>query len=140
MNQYLAGFPFDGADSFWSLFFKAAPFATFGVLGYLALRYRQTRVRGPAVVGVALITGVKVAPWVIGNPGRGNRPCRIELRVQIHGREPYAATTRQNFDAVALASPIQPGRLVPVRVEQDRPRRILIDLSHPLTGPLASPA
>lgn len=140
MNQHLAVFPFDGADSFWSLFFKAAPFATFGVLGYLALRYRQTRVREPAVVGMAIIAGVKVAPWVIGNTGSGNRPCRIELRVQLHGREPYAATIRQNFDVVALASLIQPGRVVPVRIEQDHPRHVLIDLTHPRSGPLASPA
>src|SRR4051812_958241 len=72
------------------IFEIAGPVLSFGpvvLLAYLFLRYRQTKVRGPSVSGTAEILSLKVARWVIGNPGRGERPCVLGLRVQVPGRE-----------------------------------------------------
>ena len=101
-----------------------------GQWGYLEIKYRETKVRGPALLGTAEVLSVKVGPWVIGKSGR--RPCRLELRVQIPGRETYEVTIRQNLENLTLKSSVQPGRTVAVQVEEAEPQHVRVDLSREL--------
>ncbi|WP_029114545.1 hypothetical protein [Mycobacterium sp. URHB0044] len=117
------------------IFEIAGPVLSFGpvvLLAYLFLRYRQTKVRGPSVSGTAEILSLKVARWVIGNPGRGERPCVLGLRVQVPGREAYEVSIRQHIEQFALALRVQPGRIVPVEVGEANPQHVRIDLSQPV--------
>lgn len=46
---------------------------------------------------------------------QGSRMCRIELKVNIPGREPYVAVTEKNLRSAEQAA-VQPGETVQVRV------------------------
>ena len=54
--------------------------------------------------------------------------CRIRLRVEIPGREPYDVTIEQRVDPLRLAA-LQPGTTVAVRVEPADPLNVRIDFS-----------
>lgn len=65
--------------------------------------------------------------------------CRIGLRVEIVGREPYDVTIEQRVDPLRMAA-LQPGTTIAVRVDPADPLKVRIDLSEPVRSPGAIPA
>ena len=105
---------------------------------------RETRIRGQALTGTAQVLSVKTR-GAVGDYSQGSQRAvgRIRLRIQLAGREPYEATTRQNFRPSAFAA-LQAGRTVAVLVDSADPRKVRIDLSQPVTewnvqSPVAPP-
>lgn len=94
---------------------------------------RETKIRGPALTGTAQVLSVKTR-GAVGDPMQGSQRAvsRIRLRVQVPGREPYEATTRQNFRPWAFDA-IQTGRTVAVVVDSANPQKVRIDLGQPVT-------
>jgi hypothetical protein len=64
--------------------------------------------------------------------------CRIALRVEIPGREPYDATVEQRVDPLRLAT-LQPGTTVAIRVDPAESLNVQIDFSQPTAPPGAEP-
>ena len=65
---------------------------------------------------------------------RGNKNghdlCRIELEVNVPGREPYVAVVEKPLWPAGQAA-VQPGKTVPVRVDIDNPKSLWFDFNHP---------
>ncbi len=130
------------ANSLDQLFIELLPVlsvAPIAVWLYLMLKYRDPKLRGPTIAGTAQVLSVKVAPWVIGNPGNGDRPCSIGLRVSVPEREGYDVTVRQKVDNFVLRLRLAPGAVVPVEVDARNPRRVRIDFSRWRSAPMSNP-
>ena|ERR1700739_38769 len=67
----------------------------------------------------------------IRNNKNGHDLCRIELEVNIPGREPYVAVVEKPLWAAGQAA-VQPGKTVPVRVDTDNPKSLWFDFNHPV--------
>lgn len=84
--------------------------------------------RGHTLAGMAQVLAVKSTGTVTNNTGY---ECKIALRVEVPGREPYDVTVRQTIDVAAMAA-IRPGTTVPVKVLAAHPRRVRIDFDQPV--------
>jgi len=60
----------------------------------------------------------------------GREVCRIELEVNIPGREPYVAVVEKPLWPAAQAA-LQPGKAVRVRVDTDNPKSLRFDFDEP---------
>jgi hypothetical protein len=94
---------------------------------------RERKIRGPALTGMAQILSVRTLGAVGTYPRRV--VCRIRLRVDVPGREPYEAVARQNFTPWVLDARIHPGATAAVRVNSGNPKHVQIDLSQPVHHP-----
>ncbi|OBK21803.1 hypothetical protein A5634_09460 [Mycobacterium asiaticum] len=90
-------------------------------------RIRKPRCSGPPLTGIARIESLESAGSVVDN----RYICKIVLRVEIPGREPYDATVRRAVNPVSMAS-VQPGKVVAVQVDSTDPQKVLIDPSGPI--------
>jgi hypothetical protein len=101
-----------------------------GVMVVMFIKSRQTKIRGSTLTGTARVLSVETTGVAVGE---SRRPvCRIGLRVQVRGREPYDVTVRQDF--LAWEMPAQ-GETVSVQVEAANPQKVRIDYSQPVVGP-----
>jgi hypothetical protein len=60
----------------------------------------------------------------------GHDLCRIELEVNILGREPYVTVVEKPLWPAGQAA-VQPGKTVPVRVDTDNPKSLSFDFNRP---------
>jgi hypothetical protein len=60
----------------------------------------------------------------------GRNLCRIELEVNIPGREPYVTVVEKPLWPAGQAA-LQPGKTVLVRVDADKPESLRFDFNHP---------
>jgi hypothetical protein len=60
----------------------------------------------------------------------GHDLCRIELEVNIPGREPYVTVVEEPLWPAGQAA-VQPGKTVLVRVDTDNPKSLWFDFNHP---------
>lgn len=94
--------------------------------------------RKPKFTGAPLIgTGQVVSVQPTGSSiQRGGLPpeyrCRIALRVDVPGREPYGVTVDQLVDSMVLPN-LRPGTNVVVQVDSANPANIHVDFSQPVT-------
>jgi hypothetical protein len=99
------------------------------VLIYLLfMRARNPKIRGPALTGTAQVLSLETTGGVINNV---NYVCRIGLRVEVRGREPYDVTVRRLIPVTAMAA-VQPGSIIAVQVDSANPHSVRIDLSQPV--------
>lgn len=119
-------------DLFGAALTYGVPICVGALLVYLFFRTRETKVRGPAQTGTAKVLSVRKIGWAVGNPPNQRSACRIGLRVEIPGGEPYEVTVHQNFEPYVLGMAVVPGRTVPVQVEEANPQHVRIDLSQPI--------
>lgn len=94
---------------------------------------RERKIRGPALTGTAQVLAVRTLGAVATYPRRV--VCRIRLRVDVPGHEPYEATARQNFTPRVLDARIHTGGTVAVRVDSSNPKHVLVDFSQPIHHP-----
>jgi hypothetical protein len=94
---------------------------------------REGKIRGPALTGTAQILSVRTLGAVAAYPRRV--VCRVRLRVDVPGHEPYETTARQNFTPWVLDAHIHAGGTVAVRVNSTNPKHVQIDLSRPVHHP-----
>lgn len=94
---------------------------------------RERKIRGPALTGTGQILSVRTLGAVATYPRRV--VCRIRLRVDVPGHEPYEATARQNFTPWVLDARIHAGGSVAVRVNSTNPKHVQIDLNQPIHQP-----
>jgi hypothetical protein len=99
------------------------------MLVYLYFRTRETKVRGPALNGTAQVLSVRKVGWAVGTPPNQKSACRVALRVNVLGVEPYEVTVHQNFEPFVLGLVVVPGKTVPVQVEEANPQHVRIDLT-----------
>jgi hypothetical protein len=101
-------------------------------------RIRKPRFTGAALFGIARIQSLASTGTVINN----RYVCKIRLRVEIPGREPYEVTVRQAVHPISMAS-VQPGSIVRVQIDSDDLQKVRIDSAQPMraaaTGSTGSP-
>ena len=85
-------------------------------------RIRKPRFTGPALIGIARIQSLASTGTVINN----RYVCKIRLRVEISGHEPYEVTVRQAVHPISMAS-VQPGSVVRVQVDSENLQKVRID-------------
>lgn len=103
------------------------------VIGFLILWVWAKRSPDePRVTGTARVVSLKESADY-----RGRRCCRIELEVNIPGREPYVAVTEKNLGPAEQAA-TQPGGTVAVAVDSANPQNVRLEL--PSGAPPAPPA
>jgi hypothetical protein len=121
----------------------AVPVADFGmfltaaILGItgVVLLVIGLRVRSSAAANAALLqTGLAATATVTGVSQTGmylneNPQLSIDLRVELPGREPYAAK-RKEFVPLILLGRLTSGAPLPVRVDRANPQRLVIDWSN----------
>ena len=66
----------------------------------------------------------------ISSNKNGHDLCRIELEVNIVGREPYVTVVEKPLWPAGQAA-VQPGKTVPVRVDTDDPKSLSFDFNRP---------
>ncbi|OBK40779.1 hypothetical protein A5658_20695 [Mycobacterium sp. 1245111.1] len=143
--MHLVALAISSADSLDQFFVELLPMLSIAPIAiwlYLMLKYRDPSLRSPTIAGTAQVLSVKVAPWVIGNPGNGDRPCTVGLRVSVPERESYEVKVRQKVDNFVLRLRLAPGATVPVEVDARNPQRVRIDFkrwSSAATGTLGAP-
>jgi hypothetical protein len=125
-------------ESFFTGPFQLLAYLPMVGLAFLIFKYRDRKLQGPIVNGTAEVLSLKVASWVVGNPGSGWRPCTIGLRVNVPGRAPYDVTIRQKIDSLTLRLCVAPGRSVPVTVEEANPQHVRIDFTQDAQPPMGS--
>jgi hypothetical protein len=89
------------------------------------------RVRGPFETAAAQVLSLSQWGPVSANTAVPRTLCRIRLRVQAAGREPYNATVWRNVDPWDNGA-VEPGRTVAVEIDVTNPKRVRIDLNRPL--------
>jgi hypothetical protein len=99
---------------------------------YLWMYRRAARRAERAARRAELVGTARVLSFAKSADYRGRCMCRIELEVNIPGREPYVAHTEQNLGPHEIAA-IQQGTTVPVRADPDNPKSVRIDFSQPIT-------
>ena len=114
------------------------PICVAALIVYVVIRTRETKVRGPSTPGTAQVLSVRKIGWAVGSPPNQRSACRIGLRVEVLGREPYEVTIRQNFEPYVLGIAVVPGKTVPVQVEDSNPQNVRIDLSQPIPPQVGS--
>jgi hypothetical protein len=94
----------------------------------------QRQIRGPALTGTARALSVKEGHQDIESGFWRKAPagiwCKIGLRVEVPGREPYDVTVRRWF--VSSATPAEGDAWV-VQVAVANPRRVRVDFDQPIT-------
>jgi hypothetical protein len=90
---------------------------------YIRPRLGKITFDGDTVSGTAQVLSAASTNTVINNT---NYMVKIKLRVQVPGREPYEAQTKELFDVTAVGD-MQPGMTVPVIVSAAHPNRVKID-------------
>ncbi|MDP7723796.1 hypothetical protein [Mycobacterium sp. TY814] len=91
-------------------------------IGVSLYRLRRPRFTGPALTGVARILSVQSTGTVIND----RYVCKINLSVELPGREPYEVTVRQAVHPIQMPS-VQPGLVVSVEVDSTKPDKVRID-------------
>jgi hypothetical protein len=94
----------------------------------------EPKIKGPALTGTARVLSMKTGIAVGNYPQR--IMCRIGLRVEVPGRQPYKVRVRQGFLPWAMDA-IEPGRTVPVQVDSTNPQKVRIDFNQPIRQPAA---
>jgi hypothetical protein len=95
-----------------------------GVAPFFAWVYRFMKRGEPTGTG-------QVLSFVqISNNKNGHDLCRIELEVNIPGREPYVTVVEKLLWPAAQAA-LQPGKAVLVRVDTDDPKSLWFDFNRP---------
>jgi hypothetical protein len=95
-------------------------------------RIRKPRFTGAALFGIARIQSLASTGTVINN----RYVCKIRLRVEIAGREPYEVTVRQAVHPISMAS-VQPGSVVRVQIDSDDWQKVRIDSGQPMPAAAA---
>src|ERR1700729_1352758 len=67
--------------------------AVFAVLVFVVKRFRNPKIRGPALTGTAQILSVQPTTGPVRQGG--GLPLRIGLRVQVPGRQPYDVAVKR---------------------------------------------
>jgi hypothetical protein len=105
----------------------AAMIAVIAIAIIMDRRRRNPRIRGPALMGTGRILSVEQ----IGG-GDHSVALRIELRVEVGGRQPYDVTVKREVEHIHLAR-VQTGATFPVRVDETNPQKTGIDFSQSIT-------
>src|ERR1700758_3411318 len=100
------------------------------IIVYYRRRYGAPKFAGSAEPGTAQILSVKNTGSSGGNSGVAMQLCKLGLRVDVPGREPYEVTVRHAF--VPWAMPAV-GRTVAVEVDSANPRKVRLNLNGPAT-------
>jgi hypothetical protein len=98
------------------------------IIVYYRRRYGDPKFKGSAEPGTAQILSVKNTGSSGGNSGVAMQLCKLGLRVDVPGREPYEVTARHAF--VPWAMPVV-GRTVAVEVDSANPRRVRLNVNSP---------
>ncbi|MBE1550685.1 hypothetical protein GGC64_004725 [Mycobacterium sp. OAS707] len=98
---------------------------------------RMKRIRGPVEPATARV--ITLSQWgsMSVNTPVPRTICRIRLRIERPGREPYTATVWQNIDPWDIGA-VEPGRTVAVDIDTTKPKKLRINLSRsaqPFAGP-----
>ena len=105
----------------WILTGVVAAGASFLVpLAFLQLR----KIRGPVVAATATVLSLRQFGSVAAN-GPARMVCRIRLRIEPAGAEPYEATVWQNIAPWDLGS-MTAGSTVSVEVSEANPKRVRV--------------
>jgi hypothetical protein len=91
---------------------------------FSALRFRNPKIRGSALTGTAQVLSAQQAVGV--REERGDVAVRVELRVQVPGREPYNVTVKRRVQLIHLPR-VQTGASFPVQVDETNPQAVQID-------------
>jgi len=112
----------------WHFVYILAPLLA--VFAIAATRFRNPKIRGPAVIGTAQILSVQQTAGP-SEEGR-NLALRIGLRVQVPSWQPYDVTVQRTVELIHLAR-VQPGATIPVQVDATNPQKVRIDFNQPIT-------
>lgn len=96
---------------------------------FSALRFRNPKISGSALTGTAQVLSAQQAVGM--REERGDVAVRVELRVQVPGREPYDVTVKRRIQLIYLAR-VQPGATFPVQVDETNPQAVRIDFNQPI--------
>lgn len=91
------------------------------IVGVSLYRIRKPRFKGAALTGIARIQSLQSTGTVIND----RYVCKIGLRVEIPGREPYDTTVREAIHPISMAA-MQPGSVVGVQVDSGDPQKVRI--------------
>jgi hypothetical protein len=112
----------------WHLVIIIAPLLA--AVAIAATRFRNPKIRGPALTGTAQILSVQHTTGP-SEEGR-NLPLGIGLRVQVPGHQPYDVTVKRTVDLIHVAR-VQTGATFPVQVDATNPQKVRIDFNQPIT-------
>ena len=96
---------------------------------FSAVRFRNPRIRGSALTGTAQVLSAQQA--VGAREERGDIAVRVELTVQLPGRQPYDVTVKRRVQLIYLPR-VQPGATFPVQVDETDPQKVQIDFNQPI--------
>jgi hypothetical protein len=91
------------------------------------IRRRNPEIRGSALMGMARVLSVKQK-----GANESSLALRIELRVEIPGRQPYDVAVERTVDLIHVPR-VQPGATIPVQIDAANPQRVRIDFNQPIT-------
>lgn len=101
------------------------------VVIWYSRKSRNPKISGPALTGTAQVLSVQTTGTMINQ----SYVLQISLRVQVQDRPPYDVTVSRRIHPVQMAA-IQPGAVIPVRVDAADPNVVEFDFnrSSPLQG------
>ncbi|BBZ40048.1 hypothetical protein [Mycobacterium conspicuum] len=91
---------------------------------------KNPSIRGPALTGTAQVLSVQTTGMTVND----SYVLQIALRVQVPDRPPYDATVSRRIHPIQMAA-IQPGRIIPVRVDATDPNVIEFDFNRSAQSP-----
>jgi hypothetical protein len=120
-----------GGGTFWSwALWTAAAVAAVFMFSWVLRQLRA--IRGPIDTGHAKVLSLRRFGFV-GSNDSYRAICRLRLRIEVAGREPYDATVWQNVPPWNIDA-VQVGRTVGVDVSAANPKRARLNLAQPVPG------